>query len=196
MKVTDSGKDFEKCPEGTHQAVCVDVVDLGLVDYSYQGVPKGKRREVRFVYQVDARDEDGSPLRDEDGKMFLVFSKFTASLAQNARLGPHLEAWLGRSLPPEIRKAGFDLEALIGRNAQVVVIHAEKDGKTYANIKGILPIAKSTAKLVPEDYVRVKDREGYEPPYGSEEWERRQEQAQGGKPVAAGAVDDDDDLPF
>lgn len=197
MKVTSKGKDFEKCPEGTHQAVCVDVVDLGIVDFEYQG-KKGKRRETRFVFAVDVRDDDNEPLLDEGGKMYLVFAKFTASLSKNARLGPFLESWIGKSLPDDVRRDGFDLEQLIGRNAQIVVIHAEKGDNVYANIKGILPIGKGTKKIaVPGWYTRVQDREGYEPPFGSDAWEEQQaEKQRDGVPAGVGADEPEDDLPF
>lgn len=200
MKVfNNAGQDFPKCPEGLHQAVCCDVIDRGLVDYSYQGVPKGKRREVSFVFQADTRDDDDQPIRREDGKLFTVSTKFTASLAQNARLVPFLENWLGTTIPDDVREKGFDLEQLIGRNAQITVIQVEKDGKTYANIKGILPVGKKVEKLKVEDYERVKDRDGYDPPFGSDEWEKRQAQGDGESQVPAGGGDDDeeeDDLPF
>jgi hypothetical protein len=199
MKVTNKGGDFPKCPEGLHQSVCVDVIDRGLVDYSYQGQPKGKRREVSFVYQVDVRDEDtGEEIRRNDGKRFTVSTKFTASLSQNARLVPFLEQWLGKTIPPEVRESGFDLEDLVGRNAQITVIHDQKGDKTYANIKGILPVSKKMGKLVPEDYIRVKDRPDYDPPFGSEEWERRHREADEDEvPVSPPGYDEEeDDLPF
>lgn len=205
MKVYNKGgQDFPKCPEGLHQAVCVDVIDRGLVEYEWKG-KKGERREVSFVFQVDARDEDDKQILREDGKLFTVSSKFTASLGNNAKLVPFLEGWLGATIPPEVRENGFELEQLIGRNAQITVVQVEKNNKTYANIKGIAPIAKKTPKLKVEDYVRVKDRDGYEPPRGSDEWERREaEKKKQGSRVPAGAgtgyedfePDDDDDLPF
>jgi hypothetical protein len=202
MKVTSSGgADYPKAPEGLHKAVCVDVIDRGLCDYSYQGVAKGKRREVSFVFQLEAFDEEtGEEVRRNDGKRHTVSTKFTASLGQNARLVPFLEQWLGKTIPPEVRASGFELEELIGRNAQITVIHAEKEGKTYANIKGILPIPKKDAKLAPEGYTRVRDRDDYEPPFGSEDWERLQSQAKGPGREPGEEVDDDDDddspLPF
>jgi hypothetical protein len=199
MKVASKGGgDFPKPPEGLQQGVCVDVVDLGLVDYSYQGVPKGKRREVRFIFQVAPRDDEDNELRQDDGERFSVSSKFTASLGDNARLLPFLENWLGAKIPQEVRDSGFDMEALIGRNAQLTVVYGESkaNGRVYANINGILPIDKKTPKLKPENYTRVQDREGYVPPFGSELWELQQGQAPGAAGGNDEADDSDDDLPF
>jgi hypothetical protein len=217
MKVygnSGGGTDFDPCPEGMHQAICVDMVDLGMVPYEYQG-KHGERREVRFAFLVDVRDENDNPIRQPmaDGKegMHYVGQKFTASLAPNARLVPFLESWTGKTIPDEIRESGFDLEALIGRNAMLVIVHKEgkgRDGKprVYANIKGVTPVAKNAPKLKLTDeevkgYIRVREREGYQPPVGSDDYEAQQAAKRAGAkpaPVGAGGDDEDegDDLPF
>lgn len=218
-----SGDDLPKCPEGLHQAVCVDVIDNGFSDVVYQGNPvmverngkkvQKKKREVTFVFQVDARTDDDEPIRRDDGKMFLVYAKFTASLADTAKLLPFLETWLGKPIPQNIRDSGFDMDKLIGRNAQIQVVHntSQKNGKTYANVKGILPITAKTTKLTVEDgYVREQDRPDYDPPFGSEAWQTVHGELDGiGQPVVSAQdtageesqvpPDDDgeqDDLPF
>lgn len=208
---TGGGGDFPICPEGLFNALCVDVVDLGLQDYSYQGQPKGKRKEVRFVFQVDARDDEDEPMREEggdrDGRMFEVWAKFTNSLASTSRLLPFIEQWTGKTIPQEVRDDGFELDNLIGRYGQVTIVHNKaSNGKTYANIKGIMPLARGAEKFEPDEYVRTHLRPGYDPPEGSDLWEeaqaRKRQPSKGRgrtKQVEEEELpfdEDEDDLPF
>ena len=148
--VKDSGSDFKPAPAGLHQGVCVDIVDLGMVKSSFGGEEK-EQWKVRLVWQIDERDA-------ETEKRFIVSNRYTASLHEKANLRKALESWRGRAfLPEELR--GFDLENVLGANCQLQVIHASKDGKTYANIAAIVPLAKGTPQLEPEGYVRMKDRQ-------------------------------------
>lgn len=141
--------DFKPAPEGLFQAVCVDVVDLGNVESEYKGEVKIQHK-VRVAWQIMERDE-------ETGKRYLVLARYTASLHEKAKLRKDLEAWRGRKFTTD-ELAGFDLEAVIGANCQLQIIHNVKDGTTYANIAAIVPLGKGAMKIDPEGYVRVKDR--------------------------------------
>src|SRR5688572_1899141 len=118
----DSGKTFTPAPEGGHSAVCVDVVDLGIVKTEW----KGKEKQVhkcRIVFEIGEQMENGQP--------FTVSQQFTASLSEKANLRKFLEAWRGRPFTPE-ELAGFDTEQLIHAPAVVQVVHREREGKVYA----------------------------------------------------------------
>lgn len=142
----DSRREFTPAPEGLHQGVCCDVVDLGL-----QETPWGQKEQIRIVWAIDAQDEQG--------RMILVVKKYTLSLNEKATLRHHLEAWRGRKFTGE-ELQGFDLEKLIGANCQVQVVHnLGDDGRTYGNVQAVVPIGKGMTKLrPPETYTRVKDR--------------------------------------
>jgi hypothetical protein len=148
MLLKDNKKVFTPAPEGLHQAVCVDFVDLGE-----QETPWGKKPKCRIYWQVDATDA-------ESGERFLVTNTYTASLNEKATLRHHLEAWRGRKFT-EKELQGFDTENLIGANCQLQVIHvpSKKDASViFANIQAIVPIGKNTVRLAPENFTRVKDR--------------------------------------
>ena len=82
---------FTPTPEGLHQAVCVDVVDLGLVDG-----PWGAKPTVELRWELDLANE-------ETGRPFLVSKRYTLSLNEKATLRQHLQAWRGRAFtPPEL----------------------------------------------------------------------------------------------
>jgi hypothetical protein len=142
------GQDFQPAPAGVHQAVCVDVIDLGILDVTWQGQKK-QQHKVNFVWQI-AEDR-------EDGKPFLVFNRYTLSLSEKANLRKHLESWRGRAFTPE-ESAGFDLENVIGKNCLLNIQHKPSGDKVYANVVSIMPLAKGMQPITARDYVRKKDR--------------------------------------
>jgi hypothetical protein len=145
--VTDSGgKEFKPAPEGPQHAVCVDVVDLGIQDTAF-----GQKHQVRFRWQTAAVNLD-------TGERFQAVATYTASLHEKAKLRRDLESWRGRPFTEEELR-GFDLEAVLGANCLLNLVHeTSKQGRTYANIKAIMPLPKGMQKIQPENYVREKDR--------------------------------------
>ena len=150
MPIIAKGSSFVPCPAGLHQAVAVDVIDLGNVELVY-----GVKHMVTLVFQVNEPMDDGRP--------FLVQRRYTLSLDQKASLRKDLESWRGKPFTADELK-GFDLERLIGINAQLNVQHADRDGSTYANITAIVPLSRGMAKMAAAGYIRKKDREPEQQP--------------------------------
>lgn len=150
LKDTGGGT-FTLAPDGQHVAVCVDVVDLGIVKTTWQGQEK-QVHKCRIVFEIgETNPENGN-------KRFTVSQMFTASLSEKANLRKFLESWRGRAFTKE-ELAGFDTEQLIGAPAVVQVVHAEKGDKTYANINSVMKLMKGLPKLSPSgSYIRVRDR--------------------------------------
>ncbi|HEY5912881.1 MAG TPA: hypothetical protein VJA21_20000 [Verrucomicrobiae bacterium] len=123
-------------PEGVHPAVCVDVIDLGLMTSDYLGrkrlVPK-----VRLVFETEQRGTDGNCLT--------LARTFTASLHQKARLAEFLGKWRGRPVAPG---DSIDMNKLLGACCTLVIGHqARLNGPgTYASIDAI---SKPTKKVTP-----------------------------------------------
>ncbi len=146
------GATFTPAPAGLHQGACCDVVDLGVVEVTYAGTPTKRQHKIRVIWQLDAMQEDG--------KRATVGKQYTLSLHEKSALRKDLESWRGKAFTPdELKAPGFDIERLLGANAQINVTHVEKNGATYANVTGIVPLGRGMVKLGVEDYVRVKDRE-------------------------------------
>lgn len=143
-----TGSTFTPAPTGVHQAVCCDVVDMGLLEVTFGGTTKRKHM-VRIAWQIEELTADGKP--------FLVQKRYTASLHEKAALRKDLESWRGRPFTEDELRA-FDLERLIGVNALVNVMQVEKNGSTYANVQAVMPVKKGMPALKPRDYVRVCDR--------------------------------------
>ena len=85
MIVSETRKDFTPAPAGPQQAVCCDVVDLGMKETEYGIKPK---LEIRWL--LNEFNEEGEP--------FMVRNWYTVSFHEKATLRKHVEAWLGRAL--------------------------------------------------------------------------------------------------
>jgi hypothetical protein len=122
-------------PEGIHPAVCVDVVDLGLVEVEFQGQRKMVNK-MKVVFETEARWEDG--------KNCTVSKNFTASLHPKAKLFEFLGKWRGR---PVVPGETIDLSKLMGACCTLVISHQQNAvGRTYASIDAI---SKPTRKVTP-----------------------------------------------
>ena len=126
--------DFKPHPEGIHPAVCVDVMDLGLVETEFQGQKKMVNK-VKLVFE--------SEQKTEDGKANCTVSKnFTASLHPKAKLAEFLGKWRGRPVNPG---ETIDLAKLLGASCTLVISHQQNmSGKTYAAIDAV---SKPTRKV-------------------------------------------------
>ena len=144
----DTQKEWVLAPEGLQRAVCVDVVDHGIQETEY-----GDRHKVDLRWQSNERDI-------ETGKRYLIVNWYTLSLHEKATLRQHLESWRGCKFKPEQVRDGFDLERLIEVNCQLTIVHSvSKNGRTYANVRAIMPLTEDMERMTPEDYIRVRDRE-------------------------------------
>lgn len=147
--------EFELAPEGMFLAVCVDVVDMGIVENPRFHRKDGsvlKQHKVRLVFALDE-------LRS-DGRTHLIGKQFTLSLSEKSKLRPFLESWRGKRFTEDELK-GFDLEVLLGKSCNVTISHdTGKDGRTWANIVSISGLVKGQQPLeVPATYVRKHERD-------------------------------------
>jgi len=156
ITVKDNATSFTPAPEGLHQGVCVDIIDLGLLDTKW-----GKRRKVVIRWQINQVNQD-------TGKRFIAQKRYTASLNKKASLYKDLSAWRGKPMTKE-ECEGFDLELLLDKNCQLQIAHSiGDDGTKYANVQTIVPLATGQTKIRTFEYVREKDRTDF-PGNGSHE---------------------------
>lgn len=153
---------FTPAPAGTHNAVCVDVIDLGNQETTF-----GAKHRCRFVWEIDE-------LRPDHDDRFLVFATMNVSLHESSKMGQMLRSWRGKDFTAEELK-GFDVENVVGAPCLLTVVHNEgRDGNTYANVDAAVPLPKGMTRLEASgEYVRQKDRDedskdvrgrGYTPP--------------------------------
>jgi hypothetical protein len=169
----DSGGNFPKAPEGQWPAVCVDVIDLGMVETTWQGKTK-QQHKIVVVFQIAELDEKGERYR--------TAQRFTLSMSDKANLRKFLESWRGKRYTDEEAREGVDIELMIGVNALIQIAHNDRG---YADITSVMKLPKGMEQLEPLDYMRAKDR----PKDGG---------SSGGPGYddAPHPADSDDDLPF
>lgn len=121
-------------PAGTHVARCYGIIDLGT-QYS--------EKFGNWSHKVQFQWELSNELMD-DGRPLAISKKYTISLNEKANLRHDLESWLGRSITANEEKEGFALGSMLGAPCLLSVIHADSNGKTYANIAGVMSVPKGT----------------------------------------------------
>lgn len=122
---------YTPAPEGYHNAVCVDVIDLGIVV-----TPYGDKPQLKLVFELGGRDADGNPIT--------IGQKFTASLHEKAKLAIFLGKWRGK---PVAEGEMIDLRKLIGVSASLMVAQRESEitRKKYSYID---TVARPKSSLV------------------------------------------------
>jgi hypothetical protein len=150
MKIKGNNSNFEACPEFTGKAVCVDVTPLRKQQSQF-----GERDVFKLVFEVDLDRPDGS-------RCCVWSHNFTPSLNEKANFRKFLRSWFGRDLM-ESEMAEFDTETLIGKPAQLVVVHEHKEGQVYANIAACTPDKSGAALKASGKFTRRKDRDQAQP---------------------------------
>lgn len=155
---------FQVHPEGQFAAVCVDVVDVGLVEYQTPEGPKIQHKVDLYWYcGHDKTDDAGKTTMDADGRAvpLLVKQRYTLSSHERSTLRKHLEGWYAKTFDNATlaKKGGFDVEKVLGRPCLLIVTHAIRGDNTYANVTGIMALPKGMdAPEIPDGYIRVIDR--------------------------------------
>ncbi len=144
-----SNTSFRPCPDGTAQAILVDVIDLGMVTSTYNNETKTAHK-VNFVWQVDERKDDGT--------RFLVFQRLTNSLHPKATLRKVVDTLMGRKMSDDEASAGVELDDLKGKNALLTIVHNVVGDRTYANVSTVAGLMKGMQKIKAEDYERRAPR--------------------------------------
>jgi hypothetical protein len=136
-----NSRDFKPVPAGTHLAVCVMVVDLGVQnDSKYK--PRAKlyvRWEIPGVI-VSWHDRNGN----ERTGPAVIGKYYTKSLAPKSNLRTDLESWRGRSLTDDELRS-FDVTAILGKPCQLGIVHVDGGDRIRANIAAVMGAPKGVA---------------------------------------------------
>lgn len=157
-------KPWANVPEGSHVATCIDVVDMGIPDWTKKADNPTGTHKVKLVFHARVTDENGNPLENPNGQAWTCDQMFSMYFSEKALLRQFVENWLGRKLDKAEARA-FNEESLVGKDAIISVVWSEPrtgiDGepKVYANVKSASkPLPGMKGPGIPPDYVRVKDR--------------------------------------
>jgi hypothetical protein len=172
-------------PPGVHQAVCVDVIDLGVVETSFEGKPR-KREMIHVIWQLITRAQQ---------RRYLVGKRYTLSLSEKATLRKDLESWRGRAFTSTDETDGFETRKLIGVNCMLNLQHVSKPTGNYCNVIAIMPLYGGTPKIQADNYTRpgeaVDDHDDDADPFAQDAAPVTQLGSPTGPPPVT-----DDDIPF
>lgn len=146
MTVVSGKTKFAVVDEGLYDAVCVDEVDLGIVEGKY-----GPNAMVKLVWEL-------AEVNPHTNKPFIVSRRFGATIGKKSHLRPFLEGWRGKKFTPEEIDA-FDLIKLLNVPCQLQIIHnLGEDGSPWAFVQAAIPASKHSKYTPSGSYVREIDR--------------------------------------
>ena len=150
--------------EGVHLAVCIGIWDLGT---QHSKIFDKEIHQVLIMWEIP----DERIMVNNKDLPLAISKRYTLSLNEKASLRKDLESWRGKAFPAETLKKGFDLNKILGKTCQIQIIHNENNGKTYANIAGIMALPKGTEPLESENPLRFYSMaDSKEVPEDTPEW--------------------------
>jgi len=133
----NTGSSTEKCPIGMHEAMCIEIVELGEKTGQF-----GKKYWYNFAFEVFNEKNPDTP--------FVISTKLTLSLYEKSGLAVMLKSWRGKAFTnEEVKEYEQDIDKLfkkvIGVGCTLNVIEAEnkKGGDPYHNIGNVLPLKQA-----------------------------------------------------
>ena len=119
--------------DGTYQAVCYNIWDIGKQEVTWQGKTQIKPQFV-LAFELDKIIPEGNYA----GQRFTVYKKVTAMLGKRAALRVFVLALKGSKINPADVKEGFDAETCIGENCQLQLITNEAGWQGIASVSSLM----------------------------------------------------------
>ncbi len=141
--------EYTLCPEGTHAAVCVAVVDLGTQPPSGKFIDQGPKRKVYLVWELV-----------EEATRPLIAKDYTASLNEKANLRKTVESWRGKKFGEDEE---FDVGKLAGQKCLVTISHTGGGDRKYHNVANVTAPMKKQTIPAPEHGPYTFDLDDGEP---------------------------------
>lgn len=128
------GSSIAPVEEGTYPAVCYALIDNGM---QYSEIYDKMSHKITLMWEL----EDEFITIDGKDEPRVVSKSYTLSLNEKAALRKDLVSWRGKEFTAD-ELSGFDLTNILGAPCLLNIVHTTKDGKTYANIAGIMKLPK------------------------------------------------------
>jgi hypothetical protein len=156
---------FPPLPTGLMPALCVDIVDLGILETPFLDERTGqkqKKHQIQVVWQLHEEDEDGNTILRNDGKPFTMAKFYTLSLNEKANLRKDLDSWRGVPFTDEELEEGFDVERLLGVSCKLnLVAYKNAKGEDRVKVSAVAKPSKRDPQVTLDpDFVREKDTPG------------------------------------
>jgi len=153
---------YEKTPEGSYHAVCVDVIDLG---YRYNRKFDKTEQKCAIIFQTVEKGKAG--------KRYEIAAVYTITFSEKANLRKFLAQWRGKSYSDVEATVGAPLHKLEGKAAYITVEHRTSGDKTYANIIGIMKAPPGLPELFVENYTRSANWKKTTEAEAHEQWSKQ-----------------------
>jgi hypothetical protein len=182
----------EPIPAGTHLAVCVSVVQLGLQEDKF-----GRRKKLWLRWELP---ELTASHADNGGKQRigtpLIGRLYTRSLDAKANLRKHLESWLAtKDVPRDILK-------VLGKPCMLSVTHRENGDSIFADVAAVIAAPANAAPKINSKLIAY-DPDDHDPEVFDvlPDWVKEKIKArikEEPQPIAEPKADDkfDNDIPF
>jgi hypothetical protein len=131
-------KNYEPVPSGNHVGRCVQMIEIGTVNYEWQGEKKTLHK-VRVTWELPLETKVFH--EDKGEQPYVVSKEYTLSMHEKSNLRKDLESWRGKPFT-EAEAEAFDITKLLTAPCMLNIVHNVKDGNTYANIASITPLPK------------------------------------------------------
>lgn len=148
LTLSHESQNYEPIEAGNHVARCIQVVDLGTHMEKALEFPHELRanHKIRISWELpnESKILKDQETGEETTSVSIIGQEFKGSLHENSRLRKTLASWRGRDFTDEELK-GFSLDKLLGATCMLNITHTQKDGKKYANVTAVTPLAKGMA---------------------------------------------------
>lgn len=131
----NGGAGFAPIEPGTYTAICYSMIDLGN---QYSEMYDNWQHKVLIGFEIPSETYT-SESGEESSRS--ISKRYTASLNEKASLRKDLASWRGRDFTDEELK-GFNLANILGAPCMINIINRERNGRTYAEISGIMKLPK------------------------------------------------------
>lgn len=149
-KNTGGMEEFERCPEGSHQAVVSNVYDIGMQKKMNMQGNEEIVHQIVILFELEERFKTGKFA----GERFVVSRIYKLSFHPKSNLRVDTQAILSRKFSDQEAEEGYDVEQLRGKNCLISIAHSVRNGKTYSDIVGIMAkpngMTAIKAELLPE----------------------------------------------
>ena len=145
---------FEQIETGTYQAVCTEVIDLGMREtntFDKSGIINGTTEKHKTAIIWELAEERS------DGKRYVFSKEYVVSLHAKATLRLDLDSWRGIPFTLDELK-GFDVEKVIGANCMLTMsAYTRKNGQEGRKISSVSKLMKGLPKIeMSPTYMRPK----------------------------------------
>lgn len=166
--IVNNEKKSKPIDDGVYQAICVGLYDLGTQhnvqydSYSRKVLVMWELPEVLISFEKDGKTIEAPRI---------VSKQYTMSLGEKANLRKDLVAWRGRAFTDE-ELTGFDLAQILGKPCMIQILNqVAKNGKSYSNITGIMPVYKGINIPKPSTEIRYFSMDDHvDIPSGTPQW--------------------------